>query len=447
MNLSALKKLIPDHHPIRLLWHRSKAWAAAIRFGFPARHLTVIGITGTDGKTTTVGMVAHILNATGRKTGALSTAYFRIGNEISWNPTQKTAPSPFVIQRFLSRLKKEGCTHAVLEFSSHGIIQSRTLFTWPNVAGITNLTEEHLDYHGTMEDYQATKRRLFESLDSKGTKVLNAQDRTFEDFKKVPAAQSVHYSASPTNIPEDGEMLLLWASDVSTTREGIRAKVHSSILKNTTAELHLPMAGAFNLDNALCAIGCAWACGVPLDQAVAALKDFHGIPGRMERIDAGQPYSVFVDFTVTPASYEKTLGTLKSMLKHDQKLLVLTGSCGDRMREKRPHVGRIVSEYADIMVVTNEDPYTEDPQRVIDEVWAGVNQSKTQARKIFDRREAITYLLDHAKEGDIVIFCGKGSDTTMWVKEGKIPWNEREIVRKMLRQRFKQETPTMEAPL
>ena len=138
------------------------------------------------------------------------------------------------------------------------------------------------------------------------------------------------------------------------------------------------------------------------------------------------------DFTVTPQSYEATLSTLKKMLPPGKKLLVLTGSCGDRMKEKRPTVGKIVSHYADIMVVTNEDPYTEDPEKIIDAVWAGVDQSKTEAHRISDRKEAIEFLLKKATEGDIVIFCGKGSDTTMWVKEGQIPWDERKIVKEML---------------
>jgi UDP-N-acetylmuramoyl-L-alanyl-D-glutamate--2,6-diaminopimelate ligase len=434
--LSALKSLVPEQSPVRLAWHKAKALAAAARYGMPARTLTVIGVTGTDGKTTTVGMVAHILNVTGRATGALSTAYFRVGDEVRWNATQKTSPSPFVIQKFLRTLVAKDCTHAVLEVSSHGLVQSRMICTWPRVAGITNLSPEHLDYHGTMDEYQKAKKKLFLMLGGKGTKVLNAADRTFADYSSVPAAKSVHYSTA-SQPPAEGSAQPLWSEHAVFDREGIRATVHTGALNAETHELFLPMAGAFNLDNALCAIGCAIGCGVPVADAIRALKDFRGIPGRMERIDEGQDFAVFVDFTVTPAAYEKTLGTLKAMLKPGQRLLALTGSCGDRMKEKRPHVGRIVSEHADVMVVANEDPYTEDPQSIIDEVWAGVDQSKTEAHRIFDRRDAIAFLLENAKPGDIVVLCGKGSDTTMWVKEGKIPWNEREIVRGMLKKHTK----------
>ena len=154
----------------------------------------------------------------------------------------------------------------------------------------------------------------------------------------------------------------------------------------------------------------------------------------MESIDAGQPFSVYVDFTVTPNAYRKTLTALREMIEPGRRILVLAGSCGDRMREKRPHVGRICSELADIVVIANEDPYTEDPQKIIEEVWAGVDQSQTEAHRIFDRREAIAFLLKEAKPGDAILLCGKGSDTTMMTGEGQSPWDEREIVREMLKE-------------
>jgi UDP-N-acetylmuramoyl-L-alanyl-D-glutamate--2,6-diaminopimelate ligase len=189
----------------------------------------------------------------------------------------------------------------------------------------------------------------------------------------------------------------------------------------------------FNVENALCAIACTEAVGMPHQQSIAALRTFPGIPGRMERIDEGQPFSVFVDFTVTPEAYRKTLQAIRAMLTEGKRLLVLTGSGGDRMREKRPEIGKIVSECADVTVVTNEDPYTEDPEHIIAEVWAGIDHTKTKAHRIVDRKEAIAFLFKEAQPGDIVLLCGKGSDTTMWTRNGQIPWNEREIVRAILR--------------
>lgn len=455
-----LRTLLSSHHPLRLAWHRTKALAAAMRYGFPAQNLTVIGITGTDGKTTTVGMVAHILRSTGVKVGALSTAFFRVNNLVEWNATQKTSPSPFTIQKFLRRLVTESCTHAVIEYSSHGLVQGRTLFTWPAVAAITNTSREHLDYHGTMEQYRKDKGKLFQMLQGRGTKVLNRDDATYEIYKGIPSGKIISYSStSPSPLPSPppslklqragagrgGSETYLWLSDIHGTSTGSSAILHCSSynLPPTTCHLALNISGAFNLENALCAIACAEALGIPPQQSLEALNTFLGIPGRMERIDEGQPFTVFIDFTVTPAAYKKTLATLREQLSTG-RLLVLTGSCGDRMREKRPEIGKIVSEYADITVVANEDPYTEDPEKIIAEVWAGIDPSKTHAHRIPDRREAICFLLQKAETGDIVLLCGKGSDTTMWMKEGQVPWNEGEIVRELLRNRTGQ--PRSPAP-
>lgn len=416
--LKGLKSSIGDRNPLRILWHRTKGFLAALRYGFPARHLKVIGITGTDGKTTTVGMTAHILLKNDIKCGALSTAFLSIGNKEHWNETQKTSPSPFVIQKFLRDCVTAQCTHAVLECSSHGLVQGRLMFIFPNVAAITNISKEHLDYHGSMEQYIKDKSILFRMLSSKGLKVLNMDDETFESYSDISTMRTVSYSTKKTDAS-------VFAWQISLEPTGSTATIDTSIL-------HLNIPGEFNIENALCAIGCTSEF-VHLEDACKALQSFSGVPGRMESIDEGQNFSVFVDFTVTPAAYEKTLMTLRKMIGVDKRILVLTGSCGDRMKEKRPIVGGLCSSLADIVVVTNEDPYTEDPQAIIDEVWSGIDQNICSAKQIFDRKEAIKWILSQAKEGDAVILCAKGSDTTMWVATGQIPWNEREVAREVLR--------------
>lgn len=422
--LAPLQRLFSHRNPARLLWHYAKAVAANVVYGFPSRHLYVIGITGTDGKTTTVGMTAHILSTIGIRTGALSTAYVRIGEEEHWNETQKTSPSPFVIQKFLRDCVRNQCTHVVLECSSHGLVQGRLFGIRPQVAAITNTSEEHLDYHKTMKQYRKDKGKLFGMLHGKGTKVLNRDDETFDMYGSIASQHTVSFSGISPNAT-------LTLSDMQTNPEGSVATVHSEDA-DTSAELSLPLPGAFNVENALCAIGATHAL-CTLQEACDALHTFTGAPGRMERIDEGQNFSLFVDFTVTPASYTKTLTTLRSIVGSKHRILVLTGSCGDRMKEKRPVVGHICSELADVVVVTNEDPYTEDPQTIIDEVWAGIDQSSCTAKQIFNRREAIEWIVSQAKPGDAVILCAKGSDTTMWTAEGQIPWNEREIAREVLR--------------
>ncbi|TSC79390.1 MAG: UDP-N-acetylmuramoyl-L-alanyl-D-glutamate--2,6-diaminopimelate ligase [Candidatus Peregrinibacteria bacterium Gr01-1014_25] len=445
--LSLLRRLLPDRHPLRLLWHRSKAFAAALRYGFPARRLTVIGITGTDGKTTTVGMVAHILRATGRRVGMLSTASIRVGDAVRGNPSQKTSPSPFVVQKWLRACVDAGCTHAVLEYSSHGLVQFRTHWTWPAVAAITNTAMEHLDYHGTMEQYRRDKGILFHMLGGGGTKVLNADDATYAMYTRIPSDNTITFAAN--QMADDGWQMMksdishlpsrisqLWASDVMSTPKETSADIHCSLLA-TRCPLRLPIPGAFNASNALCALGCAEALGIPLQETVAALASFTGVPGRMERIDEGQPFSVFIDFAVTPQAFEKTLTTVRQIVGPGKRVLVLTGSCGDRMKEKRPLIGAICSEKADVIVVTDDESYAEDPRSVMEDVWAGVDQSRTQAHKIFDRREAIARILALAGPGDAVILCGLGSYPIRMTPSGPIPWNEQEITRTLLREQLR----------
>ncbi|NOS66759.1 MAG: UDP-N-acetylmuramyl-tripeptide synthetase [Candidatus Peribacteraceae bacterium] len=429
-----LKNLIGARHPVRMAWHHLKALIAALRYGFPARKLTVIAITGTDGKTTTVAMTAHILHESGIAVGAVSTSFFRIKDKTEENPTHKTSISPFAFQKFLRRCVNAGCTHAVTEISSHGLVQHRNDFLWPAVAAITNISPEHLDYHGTMEQYKKDKAILFRMLKKDGVSVLNADDETYEEYRSIPAGwriawSSSHAFASAMNDHDCG----FWASDIQETAGGISASLQCNAEEDTW-NLQLKIPGLFNLENALCAISCAHAAEVSVDQAVNALGTFPGVPGRLERIDEDQLFAVYVDFTVTPNAYEKTLSAIRATLAPGGRLLVLTGSCGDRMPEKRPVIGKIVSELADVVVVSEDETITEDQHKVIDEVWAGIDQNAVEAHKIFDRREGIRFLLKNAQAGDAVALCGMGACTTMQTREGLRKWDEREVARSLLRQ-------------
>ena len=418
-----LKKLIPERSPLRLFWHHTRAFVAALRYGFPARHLTIIGVTGTDGKTTTVAMTAHILRKAGKSVGAASTAFLDLPGDHRENASHLTSLSPFTLQRFLCELVQRGCTHAVIEASSHGLVQGRLNFLFPRVSVITNTAPEHLDYHGTLEQYRKDKGILFRMLRKNGTKVLNASDGSFSILSAIPARHTVTYGG-----PESDDLSL---TDRHADAEGVHASLHTAL--GGEMMLRLPVPGLFNLDNALAAIAAADALGIPLETSVSALSNFSGVPGRLERIDEGQAFSVFVDFAVTPQAYEKTLETLREMVGERGRVLVLASSCGNRMKEKRPEIGRVVSALADIVVVTEDETYGEDPLSVIDEVWAGIDQGKTEAHKIPDRREAIVYLLTHARPGDAIAVCGMGPFTTMTTLQGRIPWDEREIVREELR--------------
>ncbi len=448
-----LKSIVPETSALRLSYHRAKSLIAAVWYGFPAKKLVVIGITGTDGKTTTVGMIAHILNDCDIKTGAFSTAFFRIGNDTKSNPTQKTSPSPFLVQKLLRDFVRAGCTHVVLECSSHGLLQGRLNYTYPKVAGITNLTSEHLDYHGSMKEYAQAKSILFRMLRGTGTKVLHYSDESYATLSNIPSERTMLFNLEEVEIDSRlGAPLNFSLEETTQTKNGSTATLvadgrEASGSTRHALTLHIP--GLFNMENALLAIGCVQGLpdSPPIPKIVTSLSTFSGVAGRMEKIVGGQDFSVFIDFTVTPKSYEATLSTLRSMLEPEKRLLVLAGSCGDRMKEKRPVIGRLCTTFADITVITNEDPYTEDPEAIIDSILTGVMPDVPIFRddlagtarhqkycvRISDRLQAIQFILTEARTGDIVLLAGKGSDTTMMVKSGQVPWNEREIVRGVLR--------------
>jgi UDP-N-acetylmuramoyl-L-alanyl-D-glutamate--2,6-diaminopimelate ligase len=420
--IKRLKSLIPQRSPIRLCWHYAKALLAAFYYGFPSRKLTVIAITGTDGKTTTVGMIAHILLRSGKKVGAASTAFMQVNEECEENATHLTSISPFTLQKFLRRLVREGCTHAVVEMSSHGLVQGRVLCTYPKVAGITNTALEHLDYHGSMDQYRKDKGIMFQMLRGKGTKVLNGNDESYELYRDISTERTFAYG------PEDSDLFLRnIQADPNSSSALILGKKYEPI------PLTLNIPGTFNLENALCAIGCSGAVGIPVEEAAEALISFHSLQGRMEAIQEGQDFSVFVDFAVSPQAYEKTLEALRAMVGDTGRVLVLCSSCGDRMCEKRPKIGSVCSKLADVVVVTEDETYGEDPHKVLEEVWEGIEQSQTDAHNIFDRKEAIQFIFNEAQKGDAVVLCGMGPFSTMTTLEGRIPWDEREVARELLR--------------
>jgi len=435
--IGRLKECIGQRSPLRLVYHSCKAFAAALAYGFPARNLTVIGVTGTDGKTTTSSMITHILRHVGMKTGMASTAFFDDGTGLRENPSHLTSINPFVLQKLLRIMVHNACTHAVLECSSHGLVQHRLDWTFPKIAAVTNTALEHLDYHGTMERYRKDKGKLFGMLRGRGTKVLNAGDATFEMYRNIPSEKTIVWEGDRGNQRRDAEDVL-WLSDVLSSANSSEAKVH---WRFAICDLRLNIPGTYNLENALCAISVCLALGIDMEKSAEALKTFSGIPGRLEPIDEGQPFSTYVDFAVSPQSYEKTLETLRSLVgesgraspERSRRVMVMCSSCGNRMREKRPEIGRICSQLADVVIATEDETYGEDPHAVLEEVWSGVDRSQCEAHKIFDRREAIAFALKTAKSGDAVVFCGMGPFSTMTKLEGRIPWDERKMVREELK--------------
>jgi UDP-N-acetylmuramoyl-L-alanyl-D-glutamate--2,6-diaminopimelate ligase len=225
-------------------------------------------------------------------------------------------------------------------------------------------------------------------------------------------------------------------SDISANEFTTSAKIHRG---EEVFDLELNIPGIFNLENALCAISCASSVGIPINECIESLENFKSLPGRMERIDEGQKFNAFVDFAVSSNSYRKTLETLQKIVGENGRVMVLCSSCGNRMKEKRPEIGKIASECADVVVVTEDETYGEDPMKVLEEVWSGINQSITEAHKIEDRKEGIRFLVKNAREGDAIVFCGMGPFSTMNKLEGSIEWDERKVVREIISEEISNE--------
>ncbi|MDH4330412.1 MAG: UDP-N-acetylmuramoyl-L-alanyl-D-glutamate--2,6-diaminopimelate ligase [Candidatus Moranbacteria bacterium] len=425
--MNYIKKLFPQW--TKNLYHLLKAVVANLYFGFPSRRIKVIGVTGTDGKTTTVQMIAKILEEAGEKIAVASTINFKVGDDEWVNETKFTTLSAWGVQAFLNRAVKENCSVVVLETSSHSLDQFRVWGVDYDTAVVTNVTREHLDYHKTMEKYRRAKRKLFEK--SK-TLIVNLDMENPSEFLNLPAKKRYAYSTDENKlevhvINENCEFVL--AKDVFLEMGGSEFVINEHNFK-----LNIP--GKFNIENALAAICVAFSEDIRMDYMIRALEKIQGVPGRMEQVENDRSVDIVIDYAVTPNALKKLyelVGEIKSK-REGSKIISVFGSCGDRDRGKRPIMGRIVSEMADTVIVTNEDPYTEDPQRIIDEVASGVKNKKEGENffKIMDRREAIKKALENARAGDIVLVTGKGAEEKMMIGHEMVDWNDKKVIQEEL---------------
>ena len=376
-------------------YHFLLAFFGAVIYRFPSAKIKVIGVTGTNGKTTVIEMLGRILEEAGFKVASLSSIRFKIGEKESANKLKMTMPGRFQIQKFLRQAVNSGCQYALLEVTSEGVLQSRHRFIRFAVAVFTNLSPEHIERHGSFEKYREAKGKFFERV--KNIHVLNLDNQNVDYFLQFPARKKYTYGH------EQGE------------------------INNKELKLNLKLPGMFNIDNALAAIAVAFSQGIPVSLAQKVVEGVEGVPGRMEEV-ISQPFKVIVDYAFTPAALEKVYQTLEGLKEKDKRIIAVLGACGGgRDKWKRPVLGEIASRYSQEIIITNEDPYDEDPKEIIREVSQG---TKGQAREILDRREAINQALRLAREGDIVIITGKGAETSLAEAGGKeIPWDEREVVR------------------
>ena len=391
-----LKSLIPQY--LKNYYHFLQAILANVVFGFPSRRVKVIGITGTNGKTTTTQMIAKILEEAGHKVAMASTINFKIGKKEWVNKTKFTTLSSFSVQKFIKKAADAKCDYLVLETSSHSLDQYRVWGIKYDVAVITNVTREHLDYHKNMDEYRVAKLKLFRGV---LTIVVNLDMEKPRDYLLWSAKNKYGFTKKEIDCAklDCGKVNLVRAENISLEID------HSAYTINGDKyELKLP--GEFNVENALGATAVAFSQGISPETIKKALAKIDYIPGRMYFVKNDKGFNVIIDYALTPDSLEK-LYFLIDRIKNKRpgaKVIAVFGSCGERDRGKRPMMGEIVSKHADYIVVTNEDPYGENPESIINEVFSGVI-GKVEGKncwRILDRREAIRFALKLAHSGDIM---------------------------------------------
>jgi UDP-N-acetylmuramoyl-L-alanyl-D-glutamate--2,6-diaminopimelate ligase len=394
--------------------------AADAWYGRPSETLEVIGVTGTDGKTTTCFLAVAALQAGGRRPGMIGTVAVRVGDEVKPNENRNTTPEAPELQALLASMLDAGNDSVVMEATSHGLAQSRTRNCRFRVAVVTNLTSEHLDFHGTLEAYRAAKAKLVEEAP---IAILNADDLAFGYFREHARDRVVTYG---TDASAD-----VRATDIEARADGT---TFTATTPGWSGEVRLQLPGDFNVHNALAALALAEVKGVDPAAAARALGTVSGVPGRMERIDAGQPFGIVVDYAHTADSLAKMLRTLRPLTSG--RLMVVFGSAGERDRTKRPAMGKVAAELADLTVVTDEDPRLEDGHAINEEIARGARSAGardgTNLWVIDDRRAAIAHAIGLAKEGDMILLAGKGHEGSMFYANEKRWWDEREVARQEL---------------
>lgn len=395
--------------------------AAATLYGRPSERLTLIGVTGTDGKTTTTFLIHALLQATGHPAGLIGTVSFRIGDHTRENKTRQTTPESPDIQRLLAEMAAARLEYAVVEASSHALVLDRLRGCRFDLGVFTNLTPEHLDFHGNLDHYREAKSRLFRDLGGGLHKtalpaaILNRDDPAFGYMREAGAAPVISYGLHP-----ESEVRAL---DVEVSAAGIR---FTAVTPAGAVDVSSPMTGRFNVHNLLAALAVAVARGIDLDAVAGAFAAMPGVPGRMRRVDAGQPFMLVVDYAHTPHSLAKVLDELRALT--EGRLIAVFGAAGERDRSKRPLMGRAAAERCDMVILTDEDPRLEDRLAIIEEIAAGARAfgARDGVRLLAhpDRRDAIDAAVRLARPGDTVLLAGKGHESCIIVGNDRLPWDE-----------------------
>ncbi|MEN4013641.1 MAG: UDP-N-acetylmuramoyl-L-alanyl-D-glutamate--2,6-diaminopimelate ligase [Chloroflexota bacterium] len=413
------------------------AYLAAAFYDFPARALTIIGVTGTDGKTTTSNLIYEILRSAGLRVGIISTVNAVIGDEVFDTGFHVTTPEAPDVQFYLAKMRDAGITHVVLEATSHGLAQDRVTACEFDIGVVTNITHEHLDFHGTYEAYRAAKARLFSHLEDTVEKpqgnprlaVLNCDDRSFDFLDNFVRGRKITYGMQARADYQ--------ARDVQYTADGLHFEIHAP--GGRKAAFSSRMMGDYNISNILAAVAAtSGGLGIDLDTAAMGIAGLQAIPGRMEPIDLGQNFLAIVDFAHTPNALRQALLTARRMCKG--RLIAVFGSAGLRDREKRRMMAEVSAELADITILTAEDPRTESLEEILEEMaQAAVRSGAVEGQKMFriaDRGAAICAGVDMATSGDIVLALGKGHEQSMCFGETEYTWDDRTAMRAALARRL-----------
>jgi len=429
--------------PLSLLnrYHHALAIVSAIIYRHPSREMIVIGVTGTNGKTTTSFYLARALEASGFSAGCTTTALMKIGDKEWINKTKMTMPGRFFLQRMLRQMVDAGCHYAVIETSSQGLAQGRHLGIDYDVAVFTNLTPEHIEAHGGFENYKRAKRLLFEHVTQTPEKTIDGQT-----VKKmaIVSADSIHgpyYAETPRvkHVQWYGieQHRGLYADDIELDAVGSRFVLKDAHDPSFSLTMRLLQPGEYNIMNALAALAVCRSLSIDLHEAAKRLEAIAVVPGRFERIDEGQSWTVIVDYAPEPESFRQLYRAMQAIPR--TRTIHVLGSCGGgRDVARRPVLGQLAAEKADVVIVTNEDPYDDHPREIMEQVAEGARMhGKIDGENLFvieDRQEAIERAMKIAKPGDLVVMTGKGCEPWICIQNGeKIPWDEAQVAREAIR--------------
>jgi UDP-N-acetylmuramoyl-L-alanyl-D-glutamate--2,6-diaminopimelate ligase len=406
---------------IEEVYRRTRVKTVSARYGNPARDLRVIAVTGTNGKTTTANYINEILKEAGLTTAMFTTAVIEVAGERQLNDLNATVGSTARMQRFFRDAKRAKVDYVVLEITSHALHQHKLATVPIEVAVMTNLTQDHLDYHGTMEAYAEAKSKLF--TNEPRFIVLNRDDEWFDYFNAFPAgSQKITYGTH-----EESEAKI---DHVKLYKKGSEARL--VIDHQTKLELATALPGKFNVYNMTAAAAAAYVMGVKRSDIVEGVANLEGVPGRFERVVEGKEYDVIVDYAHTPDALEKLLESVKATTKN--RVILVFGATGDRDKGKRPIMGEIAAKLADRIILTDEESYNEDPEIIRRMVYEGIEAASGTGKtsEVADRRDAIKKALDIATKGDVILITGMGHEQFRIVNGERLPWNDGDVVRELL---------------